>query len=524
MLKKISLLINTLKYLKLSQCFFQVNHRLKSKQSIKKYKGKRLKVKDLVFNNRIEVARTYLNDNNFCFLNKVVNFKSDIDWNFIDFGKLWNYNLEYFDYLQQTDITVDEKRELINSFYSFSLKNKRYLEPYPVSLRTINLIKFSILNNIQEEDFLSYLYQELAYLHKNYELHILGNHLLENAFALCLGGAFFEKSKWHRKAIHMLKKELEEQILEDGAHFELSPMYHKIIFFRILELIDWYSKYDKKDKAFLSFCIKKASKMKAWLENIKFDNGDIPLFNDSAKFIAFPTKVLLSYSAQLNVSSADIPLSVSGYRSFRNENYEIKIDCAEIGSSYQPGHSHADALSFILYHCNNPLFVEQGTSTYNICARRDLERSTQAHNTVEYQNKNQSQVWGGFRVGERAKTTIIKDSEDFIEAVHNGYKKLGVLHIRSFKFEKCRVSIKDSLSQGNGVFYLHIHPQFTIQQFSNEFCILSNGVRIKFEGCQSITSEFYKYSDRYNEYEKAERLVVKFHKELLSTLIFPDSL
>jgi len=520
MLKKISLLINTLKYLKLSQCFFQVNHRLKSKQSIKKYKEKHLTVKDLVFNNEIEVAQTYLHDNNFCFLNKSINFKIDIDWNFIEFGKLWNYNLEYFDYLQQKDITVDKKKELINSFYSFSLKNKRHLEPYPVSLRAINLIKFSIINKSTEEDFLSYLYQELDYLNKNCEFHILGNHLLENAFALCLGGAFFEKANWHRKSIQILKKELEEQILADGAHFELSPMYHKIIFFRILELIDWYSKYDKKDNAFLSYCIKKASKMKAWLENIKFDNGDIPLFNDSAKFIAFPTKVLLSYSSQLNISSADIPLTVSGYRSFRNENYEIKIDCAEIGASYQPGHGHADALSFILYYQNIPLFVEQGTSTYNIGARRDLERSTQAHNTVECQNKNQSQVWGGFRVGERAKTTIIKESVDFIEAFHDGYKKSGILHTRSFKFEKSRVSIKDTLSQGNGVYYLHIHPQFTIDQLSNQICTISNGVRVKFDGHESLTTESYEYSERHNEYEKGTRLVVEFNRELLSTLIF----
>src|SRR5690606_15730264 len=159
---------------------------------------------------------------------------------------------------------------------------------------------FTIKYNL-DEVFLNYVFQELKYLNRNYEYHLLANHYLENAFALILGGAFFTKKKWLHKAKSIIENELNEQILADGAHFELSPMYHKIIFFRLLELIDWYSDYDLCDQEFLRECREKASLMRDWLENISFSTGDIPLFNDSANHIAFENSILLHYADDVEV-------------------------------------------------------------------------------------------------------------------------------------------------------------------------------------------------------------------------------
>src|SRR5690606_37585670 len=152
-----------------------------------------------------------------------------------------------------------------------------------------------------------------------------------------------------------------------------------------------------KDDEFLGFIKGKASKMKSYLKNIKFQNGDIPLFNDSAKNIALDTKEVLSYSELLGIEAIKtLKLNESGYRSYLNNNYEIKVDVAEIGASYQAGHGHSDALSFILYFKNRPFLIEQGTSTYNNNNRRKLERATEAHNTVVVADKNQSEVWDAF--------------------------------------------------------------------------------------------------------------------------------
>src|SRR5690606_29627104 len=164
----------------------------------------------------------------------------------------------------------EEKLRLIHSFYDFSIENKRVLEPYPVSLRAINIIKFFSLNKIKDDTILNNLYQELEFLNKNLEYHILGNHLLENGFALLMGGAFFNEDRWRIKAERLLLKELEEQIHIDGAHFELSPMYHKIIFFRVLELIDWYDQYENKNELFIGKVKDTAVKMESFLRNIIF--------------------------------------------------------------------------------------------------------------------------------------------------------------------------------------------------------------------------------------------------------------
>lgn len=489
MLKKIKLIISTVRFLKIEQFIGQFKFRLKSKRSILPIHADKLCLnREIGFNICVfSSEKMYYYKNGFEFLNLRIVFDNEIDWNFNEYGKLWTYNFEYFNFLNQNDISKDEKNRLIENFYSFSSQKKRVLEAYPISLRAINIIKYVIRERIYSEEYIHYVYQELSFLHKNYEYHLLGNHLLENAFAMCLGGVFFKNNIWRDKAIKILSEELKEQILEDGAHFELSPMYHNIIFFRLLELIDWYGEYDQREEDFLAVCHQKASLMLDWLENIKFDNGDIPLFNDAANGIAYEASFLLDYAKQLGIERADVPLGDSGYRSFGNELYEIKMDLAQIGASYQPGHAHADALSFILYNHNVPLFVEQGTSTYQIGERRNLERSTEAHNTVVVNGVNQSEVWDGFRVGKRAVTTIYEETSNTYEASHDGYKKYGIIHKRKFILDKKKMKVLDRLSQkGDAMFYLHIHPNRTLSKINESQFAIDNNIVISIEGATAI--------------------------------------
>ena len=76
-------------------------------------------------------------------------------------------------------------------------------------------------------------------LNKICEYHLLGNHLFENFKALCFAGLYFkskESGKWFNKGLRGLKEQVKEQILQDGGHFELSPMYHCIILEGMLDL------------------------------------------------------------------------------------------------------------------------------------------------------------------------------------------------------------------------------------------------------------------------------------------------
>jgi uncharacterized heparinase superfamily protein len=519
-LTKLILILNTVKYLKLTQIFYQIFYRFKKKSFIKS-STTIFAVRNIKVDYFIAQKVKYCGNNSFSFLNLTKDFNDNINWNFSEYGKLWNYNLEYFDFLKQNDIDHNEKIKLIHDFYSFSIQNKRILEPYPVSLRVINIIKFISSNGIKDNSILNSLAQELVFLSKNLEFHILGNHLLENLFALLLGGYYFDNSSWIIKAQRNLKIQLDEQILQDGAHFELSPMYHQIILFRLLELIEWYSKQENIDKTLLEFFKEKSVIMLGWLKSISFQNGDIPLFKDSAKDITYSSVDLYNYAKFLDLVVVKKLLIHSGYRAHSSKAYEIKMNFAQVGASYQPGHAHADALSFILYYNNKPFFVEQGTSTYQIGDRRNLERSTEAHNTVTVNNTSQSEVWGGFRVGRRAKCFIIEENENKFVGYHDGYKRFGTTHQRSFELLEDKIFIDDSLTNSmSGVVYFHIAPKLSLQQIDNTSFVVDDKCILNFSQVDDVKIENYLYADSYNKYQESLRLKVRFTSKLKTSINF----
>ena len=113
-----------------------------------------------------------------------------------------------------------------------------------------------------------------------------------------------------------------------------------------------------------------------------------------------------------------------------------------------------------MYIKNKPFIVDAGLSTYNIGKQRDSERSTKAHNTVEINGQNSSEVWGGFRVANRANIVELIEKEDLIKSTHDGYKKkFGILHTRKWIFKEDKIIIEDSLNKEcNAIARLHFYP------------------------------------------------------------------
>ena len=348
-------------------------------------------------------------------------------------GKLWTYNLNYFDFLNQENISKEEGLKLIRNYVSKHSQLKDGLEPYPISLRGINWIKFISKHQIQDAEINNILFNDYLRLADNLEYHLLANHLLENGFSLLFGAYYFQDEKLYKKANTILRNELEEQILNDGAHYELSPMYHQIILHRVLDCLNLVENNPWKDKELFPLLKKKAELMLGWLDAITYKNGDIPLLNDSAKGIAPSSKELFTYAKSLGLKSQDSILSDSGYRKWIKNEMEIVLDLGQIAPSYQPGHSHADSLQFVLNFKNKPIIVDTGISTYEKNDRRQLERSTSSHNTVTINESNSSNVWGGFRVAERAKVTVKQENNSCIEASHDGYSGQGIIHHRKFQ-------------------------------------------------------------------------------------------
>jgi hypothetical protein len=458
--------------------------------------GEKLSIK----RSRFEPKSSYKNSE-FTMLNLSKRFESKIDWNFADYGKLWTYNLTYFEYLNKK-----EDVSLIYDFIENICSVKDGLEPFPISLRGINWIKFLSKYKIKDKKIDDSLYAQYYILLDNLEYHLLGNHLLENGFSLLFGAYYFQDETLYKKAKEILEKELNEQILDDGAHFELSPMYHQLMLFRVLDCINLVQNNSWKNKELLNFLEEKASLMLGWLKSISYENGEIPLLNDSANCIAPISNELFKYANNLKLSIKHSKLSQSGYRKVKKQNYECIVDIGEIGASYIAGHAHADTFNFELYIQNKSFIVDTGLSTYNTGKQRDHERSTKAHNSVEINETNSSEVWGGFRVANRANIVEFIEKESFIKATHDGYKKkFGILHTRKWIFEENKIIIKDNLTRKcNAIARFHFYPDVT----KNE--ILE---KINLENLQ-YKIETYNYAPEFNKTLKALVLEILFEKKL----------
>lgn len=476
-------------------------------------------VRKTSWENRIEKSTTYFSENTFRFLNIEHQFESAIDWNYAKYGKLWTYNLNYFDFLNQAKIDQKVALSLMYDFVDREEELKDGLEPYPISLRLMNWIKYLSKEHIKDSKIQKSIYNQYYRLVDNLEYHLLGNHLMENAFSLLFGAYYFQNNFFYHKAKKILEEELKEQVLNDGAHFELSPMYQQIILDRLLDCITFVEMNPwKEDTKFLQLMKTKAGEMLNWLNKITFKNGDIPMVNDSSFDIAPKTKVLQQYANSLGVLPITNELNQSGYRKIVNDTYELLIDVGEIGPSYQPGHAHADTFSFVLYANSEPFVVDPGVSTYNMGEIRERERATSYHNTVSIYNKNSSQVWAGFRVANRAKVSILKDQQSLLKASHNGFKKLGFTHMRTFEALEKKIVINDQISdftQNKSKAFLHFHPNVSqpeIQEDSIHFT--AQKITIKCEGASSIELEEYKYALGFNRTQKAYKIILTFDNRL----------
>ncbi len=417
------------------------------------------------------------------FLNVKAVIKLKESWNDKAYEKLWLYNLHYFDDLNAID-------SLARKLNQYGLV-KRWIEenppvsgngwePYPVSLRLINWIKWYHRAGINDQVIVDSIALQSKALTKQLEYHILGNHLFANAKALVFSGCFLEGAesvKCLNLGLKLLDSEIPEQFLEDGGHFELSPMYHCILLWDLLDLINLAKiSGEKKLLSRLMMWQEYANKALTWLEVMTHSDSEISFFNDATIGIAASPMQIHHYAASLGLSSASNnaklqTLQETGYSRINFPFYYLILDHGEVGPGYLPGHAHADTLSFELSIGDNRVFVNSGTSLYGLSIERQRQRGTAAHNTVVVESENSSEVWGGFRVAKRARVSnvksIISDDNIVIAAQHDGYRRLKgeVVHTRECHATPTEIKIIDRMSvRVNAVAYYHVHPDITLKR------------------------------------------------------------
>lgn len=429
-------------------------------------------------------------------------------WNVTDHGMLWAYNLNYMDWLNQTGMTAAVGALWIDRFIADARANRVGFDPYPTALRVINWAKFFARFPAEATpDRLDWLWSQAIYLSRRLERHLLGNHLLEDYFALAIVGGYFGDKALSAKGLRGVKCQLREQLLADGGHYEQSPMYHAILTDRLLDCVNFDPTADAELRS-------RAAAMAGYLEAMVWPDGSLPSLNDTADGIAPAAMEIIAYAHRLAIEPLSAQLGASGYRRLRWRRLDAIVDVGEITATYQPGHSHADALSFELRVDGRPLIVDTGITTYDKNARRDFERSTAAHNTVTIEGRDSAETWGGFRVGRRYRSRLLEDSTTTVAA------RLSTGHERSFGLDADSLTIIDSTPQGKASqARLHFAPGITISEprrvANCSFALDIEGFgRLTFDGAEHVTVEDCAVAREYNRPRASKVVVTRFSGSL----------
>ena len=338
-------------------------------------------------------------EDRFRFLNEERLFTT---WNDPECNRLWLYNLHYFDWLRQEGMTREDGDSWIAKWIAENPAPAGCgWEPYPLSLRIVNWVKWHMSGHPLSDEAKQSLAVQVRFLMRRLEYHLLANHLIANAKALVFAGCSFsgpEAEKWLAKGLEIYRQQLPEQILADGGHFERSPMYHSIILEDLLDLKNIGAPLDSDGYI---------SRMLHWLAVMTGPDGEISFFNDAARGIALSPEKTQRYAQSLGfgperiAASEDLPSS--GYSRLQQGDAVCLCDTGEIGPAYQPGHVHADALSFELWLKGKKVLTNCGTGRYHNSTERAFQRSSAAHNTLSIDGQNSSEVWSAHRVARRGK-------------------------------------------------------------------------------------------------------------------------
>ena len=267
------------------------------------------------------------------------------------------------------------------------------------------------------------------------------NHLIIELYAIAMSGILFNCKRWKETSLKQLTEELVRQNYKDGVNKEMSLHYQTFIMeaYGLLMLT-----MEKNEIKIPDIWYTYISKMSEFVADCCGDYGETIVFgdNDEGKILDLTGKHFNHYHYVLELMSCVLPQKYnktvgfyenirwmvsreqlcrtkkkSAYVSpdakcYREGGYTlikdqkrgifIAIDHADLGYGTLAAHGHADALSFQLFFRGVPVFVDPGTYNYHVPQGfRDKFRSTQEHNTICIDRKNQSEICGPFLWGKR---------------------------------------------------------------------------------------------------------------------------
>jgi hypothetical protein len=326
------------------------------------------------------------------------------------------------------------------------------VEPYPASVRARRIAMAMRLGA-------SGLEAELARAARAVmlrpELHLLGNHILENGFGLACAGAAAqgaEADAWWKAGAALLGWQLPAQFLEDGGHIERSASYQLGLLAALLETIEMAG---ASGRGATEAWTDVAARALGWARAVRAPDGTYPLFNDAALDAAPSIDEVAKLAEAVGIEPAATKLHATGWVCVAVGDAWLAIDAGPDAEGWQPGHSHADGLTFELWVNGQRAVVDYGVATYASGGSRLETRSTRSHNTVELGETDSCEVWGAFRVGRRGRGSVrsFESQKNGVRIVvaHDGYawRPGAPSHVRVVDLQPNRLEVRDRVEGGH---------------------------------------------------------------------------
>lgn len=374
--------------------------------------------------------------------------------------------------------------EFLNDLRSWSTENPYGRGPnwtcaMEVALRAMNiLVAFERLRSSPQVDaealqfVLLLLQQHGRYIENNLEFSYIAtsNHYLSDVTGLLWLGVLLpelkEAESWKMFGLTELLREMDKQVLPDGADYESSTGYHRFV----VELF-LYSFMLCRDNG-LEIDARYRRKLRQMLEYMKAyirPDGLAPLIGDTdggqvlpfREYSADDHAYVLDIGAEvLNAPDLKFPQETSrafpdaGIYIMRHRDCYVCFNASGAGINGRGSHGHNDALSIEVSARGRAFIVDSGTYVYTgNLEMRHAFRSTAYHSTVKIdgQEQNTTDVNMPFVIGNEAQPRVLEwqsnENYDKVVAEHYGYRRLSspVTHRRTVTFNKneCSWLIED---------------------------------------------------------------------------------
>ncbi len=367
-----------------------------------------------------------------------------------------------------------------------------------VALRAINLLAaFSLFRdspNLNEDRLpllLMVLDQHGAHIKRNLEFSYVAtsNHYLSDVAGLLWLGIMLPElsaaKEWREWALAEMLREMDKQILPDGADYEGSTGYQRFVLqlFLYSFILCRANKIQLEDRYW-----HKVHAMLVYLRGILRPDAFAPLIgdtdggqvlpiiprsaNDQAFLLALGAAVFKD--SQLKLQRLEVPpellwlLGEEGLREYEqlpNATQEISSQAFPDAGTYVPrhedlyllfnatgaqngrpaSHRHNDVLSVEVSACGHAFIVDPGSYVYTAdLHERHLFRSTSYHSTIKIDDVEQNTIREAapFVIGDEARVRVLSwestAERDRIVAEHSGYQRLSapVKHRRTITFYK----------------------------------------------------------------------------------------